>query len=230
MASSHGLVPFKSVCVFVPLHLGKVDPTPVSLRSIDGFGLETFDPLKFYQFNHHHRDCSEAHWMNGVMILFYVFSFVTVLGSLAVVLMKNPILSALSLVVSFFGVAGIFVLLHAPFVATIQVWVYAGAILVLFLYVTMLLNIGGEMPEEKKRKYSKFVWLVLGLLVSGLIFKFGIRQWVPPFNIEPSSGSIESIASQLLNPYLLLFELISVVLLVGILGAIVLAKKGGHAP
>lgn len=158
--------------------------------------------------------------------VFYAFAGFAVLFSLLVILLRNPITSALSLVASFFCVSGIFVLLHAPFLGVIQILIYAGAILVLFLYVLMLLNV----KREKVREYTygriaKFIGLI-ALPVVLLISYTGFD--LPEFGngaVDSNFGSVSSVGLQLLGPYALLFELISLVLLAAILGVVVVTAK-----
>src|SRR5688500_322186 len=88
--------------------------------------------------------------------MFYAFAAVTVIGSLAVVLQKNPVYSVLSLIGAFFGLAGLYVLLEAPFVAVVQIIIYAGAIMVLFLFVVMLLNVPREDAAEWDRSHPLY--------------------------------------------------------------------------
>ncbi len=157
--------------------------------------------------------------------LFYIFATLTVIFSLLVVLLKNPIASALSLIVSFFFVSGIFILLHAPFLSVIQILVYTGAIMVLFLYVMMLLNL--EHPESPKgfRKYARYVWILMIPVFATL----GIMLVkVPELNkYQPSEdfGSIASVGTLLLGNYVFAFEAVSFVLLAAMIGVVVLTSK-----
>lgn len=159
--------------------------------------------------------------------LFYIFATLTVIFSLLVVLLKNPIASGLSLVVSFFFVSGIFILMHASFLSMIQILVYTGAIMVLFLYVMMLLNM--EHPEAPKgfRKYSRYGWIailpILAILGLGLI---RVPELTKSARSE-SFGSIESIGNLLLGNYVFAFEAVSFVLLAAMIGVVVLTAKRG---
>ena len=166
--------------------------------------------------------------MLGTLIFFYL-SGVIVLTATLVVALRNPIYSAMSLLVMFFHVAGLYVTLHAEFLAAIQIIVYAGAILVLYLFVVMLLNIKGE---ERYNKQS-FVALCLGgvLLVESVVL--GISQGITvatphsPSLGEPgaSVGNTESIGEILYSTYLFPFEIASLILLVAMVGAVILTKK-----
>ena len=101
-------------------------------------------------------------------LLFYVFAAVTVLGSLLVIGQRNPIYSVLALIIAFFGLAGLYVLLEAPFVAVVQIIIYAGAIMVLFLFTVMLLNVPREDASEWDRAHP---------LRAGLADRASARCW-----------------------------------------------------
>ena len=90
--------------------------------------------------------------MSSDYLLFYAFAGLTVLAALFVIVQRNPIYSVLSLILSFFGLSGLYVLLDAPFVAAVQIIIYAGAIMVLFLFVVMLLNVPREDAAEQERR------------------------------------------------------------------------------
>jgi NADH-quinone oxidoreductase subunit J len=162
------------------------------------------------------------------LVLFSYFASVIVITAILVVALRNPIYSALSLLVLFFHVAGIYVLLDAEFLAAIQIIVYAGAILVLYLFVVMLLNIKVEAGYHRQ--------LVLGLLLGFAIAaeviyavgqsSFGTGISRSPITSTPPAGNTEAIGQLLFTTYLFPFEVASVILLVAMIGAIILAKKG----
>ena len=159
--------------------------------------------------------------------LFFVLGGVALVSGALVVFQKHPLRSALWLIVNFFAVAGIYLLAHAEFIAAIQVIVYAGAIMVLFLFVIMLLNI--RQPEaEPPIPYvgQKLLGIILAGF-TGLILIYGAAKAVLPAGKElaPGLGNTESIARSLFTDYLLPFEATSVLLLVAIVGAVVLAKS-----
>ncbi|MBN2547702.1 MAG: NADH-quinone oxidoreductase subunit J [Anaerolineales bacterium] len=160
-------------------------------------------------------------------ILFFGLALVAVASALGMLFSKNAIYSALNLILNFVTVAIFYLLLGAPFIALSQVGVYAGAIMVLFLFVIMLLG------AEKLGSASTLAWqrplaLALGVILiieAGyiLIFRPGA---LPAASAAPSDfGSATSIGNTLFNNYLLPFEVISVLLLVAMVGAIVLSKK-----
>ncbi|MGB8992987.1 MAG: NADH-quinone oxidoreductase subunit J [Desulfobaccales bacterium] len=159
--------------------------------------------------------------------LFFILGGVALVSGGLVVFQKHPLRSALWLIVNFFAVAGIYLLAHAEFIAAIQVIVYAGAIMVLFLFVIMLLNI--RQPEESPK--IPFIGQKLGGIIlagfTGLILIYGVAKAVLPAAKEmaPGLGNTESIARSLFTDYLLPFEVTSVLLLVAIVGAVVLAKS-----
>ncbi len=160
-------------------------------------------------------------------LLFFGLAAVALISGVLVVFQTHPLRSALWLIVNFFAVAGLFLLLHAEFIAAIQIIVYAGAIMVLFLFVIMLLNL--RQPEEPtKQPYSG--QKVAGFLLSvaaAFFLSFGLSQvkFTPAGPAQPGLGNTESIAKLLFTDYLLPFEVTSVLLLVAIVGAVVLSKS-----
>jgi NADH-quinone oxidoreductase subunit J len=143
-----------------------------------------------------------------------------------VVFQRHPLRSALWLIVNFFAVAGIYLLAHAEFIAAIQVIVYAGAIIVLFLFVIMLLNL--RQPEEAPA-LPYYGQKLAGVLLSGfiallMIFAYTRVKFPAAREMLPGLGNTESIARSLFTDYLLPFEVTSILLLVAIVGAVVLAK------
>ncbi len=158
--------------------------------------------------------------------LFYIVAALAVVAGLSVVLHRTPVYSALSLIVVLCSLAVLYLMLGAEFIAVIQVIVYAGAIMVLFVLVIMLLNAGREMPSERSRLAR---WLGVPLLTAflGEILFVVWKQFsaqstasAPPPDAGPSA-----IGYLLFRNYVLPFELTSILILVAILGAVVLAKK-----
>ena len=168
---------------------------------------------------------------------FFYFGTVIVLTALLVIALRNPVYSVLALLVMFFHVAGLFITLHAEFLAAVQIIVYAGAILVLYLFVVMLLNL------KRDDSYQRQVWLGIGL---GLIALAEILYVVVTARIVEvpvigraarvaaageaadavAPGNTEAIGQSLYTTYLFPFEVASLILLVAMVGAIFLAKKG----
>jgi len=155
--------------------------------------------------------------------LFWIFAIVGVGCGIMVVFHRNPMSSAIYLVVTMLCLAGLYALLAGPFVAVIQVLVYAGAVMVLMLFVIMMLNLR---EETLQREGSLWIWLLAGLIGLGLVVTV-----VPPFPRTPPGiptpafGTIEAVGNQLFTVYMLPFELTSVLLLIAIIGAVILAKR-----
>jgi NADH-quinone oxidoreductase subunit J len=168
-----------------------------------------------------------------VQLLFFVFASLSVLGALGMVWSHNPVGSLLFLVLTFFSLAAIYVLLGAHFIAAIQVVVYAGAIMVLFLFVIMLLNLGHDYRDDLRGGLWKVVGSVAAGVVAWLVWRsFGTRGAVIDRNgAEEIAASVEqlnavgAIAQPLFRQYLVPFELVGILLLVAIVGAVLLAKR-----
>jgi NADH-quinone oxidoreductase subunit J len=161
-------------------------------------------------------------------VLFYLFSLVAIVAGLGVVLARNPITSALSLVVCFFFLAADYVTLDAHFVAVIQILVYAGAIMVLFIFVIMLLNLreSGPAPLGELSRRALVGVAFAGLLAVGLITAIGAISAGASPAVGADYGTIAQVGKALFGGrYLLPFESVSVLLTVGVVGAVVLAKK-----
>ncbi|HEY6293453.1 MAG TPA: NADH-quinone oxidoreductase subunit J [Terriglobia bacterium] len=160
-------------------------------------------------------------------ILFYIFAGLAVIAALSVVLQRTPVYSALSLIVVLASLAVIYLLLDAPFIAMVQVIVYAGAIMVLFVLVIMLLNAGHEGPSQHRAKFARWVGppLLVAFLaeVAILIWKqFGLTGTANAAALDASPAAIGRV---LFRGYVLPFELTAILILVAVLGAVVLAKK-----
>jgi NADH-quinone oxidoreductase subunit J len=164
-------------------------------------------------------------------LLFYSFAGIIVISSLMVIFKKNPVHSALFLILTFFCLAGIYLLLNAQLIAAVQVIVYAGAIMVLFLFVIMLLNLEREVASPGGHGLQKLSAIVLSILLavslgSIMTAKFftGIKGAYSPEKVN-AIGNSEVIGRLLFTDFLLPFEITSVLLLIAIIGAIILAKK-----
>ena len=163
--------------------------------------------------------------------LFTLLAVVTTITALLVIVQRNPVASAIYLIITLFCLAGIYLLLNAQFIAIIQVLVYAGAIIVLFLFVIMLLNLEKEKKIITRHRLQKVVGVFLGVILLaqiGMIFNSvlleGGKGNFPPEKVA-AIGNTEVVARLLFTDFLLPFEITSVLLLVAIIGAIVLAKK-----
>jgi NADH-quinone oxidoreductase subunit J len=159
--------------------------------------------------------------------VFLVLSAVTVAGAVSLILQRHPIHSALSLIVVMVALAGLYLLQGAEFVAAVQIIVYAGAIMVLFVFVIMLLNAGAE-PESKLGLYVKLFGIPLLIVLLGLV-TFVIQAVLPKSDIVSfgtfTGGGAKEVGRSLFTQYLLPFEVTSVLILIAIVGAIVLARK-----
>lgn len=162
-------------------------------------------------------------------ILFYLIAISAIASALLMVLQKNPVKSVLFMIVNFFCLAVIYLLLHAQFIAIVQILVYAGAIMVLFLFVIMLLNLGDETLLKEKANYRKTIAYIL----SGVILIELVIGIAGPLNSSQGKisadavrlGSVEGIGAALFQNYILPFEAVSILLLAAIVGVVVLAKK-----
>ena len=163
--------------------------------------------------------------MSAEVVLFFLFGGLAVVGALNLILQRHPIHSALSLILVMGSLAVLYLLLGAEFIAAIQVIVYAGAIMVLFVLVIMLLNAG----EEERTDFSKlarYVGLPFGALLLAELAYF-TYLWSPQIMVEPDRfvGRTGAIARLLFRDFVLPFELTSILILIATLGAIVLAKR-----
>jgi NADH-quinone oxidoreductase subunit J len=160
-------------------------------------------------------------------ILFFVFAVPLVATALGVLLSRNPVYAAMNLVAAFFCMAGIYVLLSAHLIAFMQVLVYAGAVMVLFLFVIMLLSLGHEhlVPEPSKRA-MQWVGVVgavaLAAVIATAISRVGERAAA---NVDGAFGTVKAVGRVLFTEFLLPFEATSLLLLVAIVGAVVVAKE-----
>jgi NADH-quinone oxidoreductase subunit J len=156
-----------------------------------------------------------------------VFCVVVAVGIVsAVVAMshRNPVVNVLSLVVTLFCIAASYAMLGAEFLAAAQILIYAGAILVLFLFVVMLLNAPEEQPAKEPRPFQRVAGLLLALVagIGGVAVLIGVQVMVPGSIV---AGSAQAIGRLLVGPYLFAFEFVSVLLLAAMVGALVLVKR-----
>jgi NADH-quinone oxidoreductase subunit J len=168
--------------------------------------------------------------MNFHLIMFLAFAAVCVGGAVNLLAQRHPINSALSLIAVMGGLAGEYLLLGAEFVAAVQVIVYAGAIMVLFVFVIMLLNAGVE--EQTKGSRVAILFGVPGMLIAGVLVAWVLlqRSWTTDVAIGALPGPPKEIAELLFHNFLLPFEVTSVLILIAIMGAVVLASKPEPKP
>jgi len=158
--------------------------------------------------------------------LFYFLSFLGVFCALLVVFSKNPVHSVLYLILTFFAIAGHYLLLDAQFLATVHVIVYAGAIMVLFLYVIMLLNLNQEAEPHKSSLVKVAATVCAGLLLVILVGVVKGTQLMPQLDHVGAGevGLVKNLGRALFKEYLLPFEITSVLLLAAMVGAVMLGK------
>lgn len=159
--------------------------------------------------------------------LFVVLAVLTVIAALTVVLHPNPVKSALALVTTLFLLAVVFVLLEAHMIAALQIIVYAGAIMVLFLFVIMLLNLQTDDPERGRRRavLRALAWAGGALLAIELALLTRGASVDMVATAPPGYGGAQAVARSLFTDFLFPFELTSILLLVAVVGAVVLAQK-----
>lgn len=160
-------------------------------------------------------------------VLFYLFSIGLIACALGVILAPSPMYSVLSLVVSICFLAGLFALLKAHFIATIIVLVYAGAILVLFIFVVMLLDPKQKGPEFQGLPFKPAGAGLLGILLAWQIWRVAQTTQLPSSfeGIPPAQGTAEAMGQLLFQRYLLPFELTSILILAAVISVVVLAKR-----
>jgi|SRR5919108_4251550 NADH-quinone oxidoreductase subunit J len=162
---------------------------------------------------------------------FYIFAAIAVLASLLVVGQRNPMYSVMLLITSFGALAGLYVLLDAPFTAVTQIIIYAGAIMVLFLFVVMLLNVPREEPMPSPAaivgptglRIGAVLSVLLGIEVVWALSRYGKVPFDPDFGKEISD--VANIGKMLFTKHAFAFEVTSVLILVAMVGAVVLARK-----
>lgn len=174
--------------------------------------------------------------MASELLLFYLFAAITVAGALAVVAQRNPIYSVMAIVGSFCGLSGLYVLLEAPFVAVVQIIIYAGAILVLFLFTVMLLNASREDGAEWDRTHPYYrpgptrVGGVLAVVLLGQL-AWAVTRIADTGGVgegQPAASSVRLLGRVLFTDYMFAFEVTSILIIAGMVGAVVLAGKKGN--
>ena len=163
-------------------------------------------------------------------LLFYLFAGIAIVAALNVVALRRVFYSAVSLIICLTAISGIYMLLRAPFIAAVQIIVYAGAIMVLFLFVIMLLDPFSASSGPDKKSSLKYAAIILGMMVLSILYPV-IKAYelaMAPRNASTgaeAAGTVRHLGMVLFNEYLLPFEVISILILVAIIGAVVLAKR-----
>ena len=164
--------------------------------------------------------------MTAASFFFYIFSFVSVASAIAMLTGRNPVNSAMYLVLCLCSIAGIYITLDAHFIGIVQILVYAGAIMVLILFVIMLLNLGEREQGVTRNALTKgigaLLTIVFMLVALGLYKSIGHVEVTTPV---ASFGTAEGVGTLLFTKYLLPFEIASVLLVAAIVGAVILAKR-----
>jgi NADH-quinone oxidoreductase subunit J len=163
-------------------------------------------------------------------LFFYTFALMTLGGAVLTVTRKSAVHSAMWLIVSLAGVAGLFLLQKAEFLFAVQIVLYVGGIMLLFLFVIMLVNLD---QAAKERQFNKQGWIALACVlgVGGIVFYFiskgsaAFQLALPPVASPVVEGNTEQIADVLFSQYLLPFEVASILLLVAVVGSVIMAKK-----
>ena len=161
-------------------------------------------------------------------LLFYIFGGIALLAAIQTVAQRKVFYSAISLIICLCAVSALYMILQAPFIAAVQIIVYAGAIMVLFLFVIMLLDPFSAAILRDKKKYLGYFAVLLGILTLVLLYpilkSYNLAQ--TPKNVGfADAGSVRHVGQVLFGEYLLPFEVTSVLILIAIIGVVVLAKR-----
>ena len=158
---------------------------------------------------------------------FYFLAFTAVASAIAVITRRNPVHAALSLIITLLSLAGLYLMLYAPFVAAVQIVLYAGGIMVLFLFVIMLVNLEQNIREDQWNK-QWVVGIASALALGGLllfVYYRGEDIFPKTLALLPETQNTQQIGNWLYGVYMLPFEVASLLLLVAMVGAVVMAKK-----
>ena len=158
---------------------------------------------------------------------FYFLSGLAIVSGILVITRKNPVHSALALILTLLSVAGLYLMLYAPFVAGVQIILYVGGIMVLFLFVIMLVNL--ERSEREKQFNQQWIAGILAAVALGglfvVIYIRGKSLFAQPVLTFPEAENTQRVGQMLYSNYMFAFEIASLLLLVAIIGAVVMAKK-----
>lgn len=166
--------------------------------------------------------------MGIIQILFWFLSALAVLSAVMVVVSKNPVHSILYLIIVFFAISGHYVLLNAQFIAIVNIIVYAGAIMVLFLFVVMLMNLNADTEPPQKSKYLMYAGVIAGasllLVIVAALKKAGTVQQLTQLK-DGDAGLIKNLGNTLFRDFVFPFEISSVLFLSAMIGAVIISKK-----
>ena len=159
-------------------------------------------------------------------VIFFSVAAIALASAVYFVFARNPLYSILALIVTFFSIAAMYILLNAQFLGIVQIIVYAGAIMVLFLYILMMLNLN-RADESKKQNLTKFIGVFAAcILFIGLLGAYkGLGTGTYGIGVDSSIGLTKNLGRLLFNEYVLPFELASILILAGIVGAVLIGKK-----
>src|SRR5579863_1054592 len=222
LVSSQGLL--RALC----LCLGALDAAPFSLRSIDALRVE--GPVSRRALERGaHKPCPGDAQMTPQLAVFLILAAIAVAGAVSVILQREPIHSAISLITVMIALAGLFLLLESEFIAAVQIIVYAGAIMVLFVFVIMVLNAGAEERTNMSRM-ARYVGIPLAVF---LLIELAYQVGAATLSMTPqpsAAGAIRGLSMLLFQDFVFPFELTSILILIAILGALVLAQRSERAP
>ena len=164
--------------------------------------------------------------MSAADIFFYIFGGAAALLGILVISLRNPVHSAVALVLNMFSIAALFALQDAHFLAALQVLVYAGAVMVLILFVIMLLNLKDEELGAPRISLTKIAGVATAAVAAfGMVTAISAFKAAPPATISEDFGTLASVGRMIFSTYLLPFETASILLLAAVLGAVGIAKK-----
>lgn len=166
--------------------------------------------------------------MDLTLLFFIILGIIAIIGAIGTVASKNPVTSAMSLVLHFFMLAGIYLTLQAQFIAVLQILVYAGAIMVLVIFVIMLLNLGKEHQLKEGTGFRKYVGVAFGGILAAqvaLVLVLANTTFDGLKSKAAEISTIESLGKVLYTDFLFQFEAITLLLLVAVMGALILARR-----
>jgi NADH-quinone oxidoreductase subunit J len=162
-------------------------------------------------------------------VLFYLFGIIALASAVMVVANRRVFYSAISLIICLCSVAVLYLILESPFIAAIQIIVYAGAIMVVFLFVIMFLDPFSSAIIRGKKKFLAYIGVLLGILTTLLVYpilkSYDLARTPKNISYDDGVGSIQQLGLDLFSHYLLPFEMTSVLILIAIIGVVVLAKR-----